>query len=40
MQTLRLIENMISKILKRNKVPVEIKILTLALFLQGLNNFQ
>ncbi len=33
MQALSLIENIISKIFKRNKVPVEIKVLVIALFL-------
>ncbi len=36
MQALSLIENIISKIFKRNKVPVEIKTLAVTLFLHGL----
>ena len=36
MQTLILIENIVSKIFKRNRVPLEIKILAIALFLHGL----
>jgi len=37
MQTLSLIESIISKIFKRNRVPPEIKILAIALFLHGLD---